>query len=669
MARAFHAFLAYGVISLAATWPLARGLGQDVAWDLGDPVLNMWILAWDCEQIRRILMGDLSSIATFFDANIFYPVPLALAYSEHLVPQAIQILPVYLISDNPILCYNLLFLSTFALSGLGMYLLVRELTGSPLAAFVAGLLFGFAPYRLAQSSHLQVLSSQWMPFVFYGLARYFGAARQADPSAGSREPARRTWRLRPLAGAAGALAVQGLSSGYYLLFFTPFAAAFVLWEVGRARLWREGRMWLQLSGAALLVAAVTVPFLLPYAALSAQGSASRPLVEASRLSADVYSYATAFSEQRVWGHAMQLFPRPEGELFPGAVPLLLALVGIAVWREPRRDRAAGGPEPAPQAHGYGPRWLPGLLVAVAVGHGVAAALTLVRRQMRIDAGLFTVSIRDIDLLLLRAAAALALLAVVSPAARARLGLFLRHRGFFVLGLGAALWLSLGPAPHSLGRPLNLAAPYRVLFDYVPGFDGARVPARFAMIAVVMLSVLAGFGAQALARYRHGRRALILLSAAFLIEATHVPFILNGMTELRDHNLPEARLYRPSRAPAIYRTMAEQGSDSVVVELPLGPTVYDVRAMYYSIVHGRPVVNGYSGFLPRHYGRLVVALEEIPRHADLSRQMLRASGATHVILHEAAYRNGEGAATAAVLRQGGAVEVFREGADALFLLPR
>ena len=96
-----------------------------------------------------------------------------------------QILPVHAIARNPILGYNLLFLSTFVLSGLGMYLLVRELTGNPLAAFVAGLLFAFAPYRLAQSSHLQVLSSQWMPFVLYGMRRYFagdGGREGAPPT-------------------------------------------------------------------------------------------------------------------------------------------------------------------------------------------------------------------------------------------------------------------------------------------------------------------------------------------------------------------------------------------------------------------------------------------------------------------------------------------------------
>src|SRR5687768_18023637 len=140
MRSAWHALAAYTAITLVATWPLARALGRDVAWDLGDSLLNMWILAWDAEQLLAILRGDVSRLATFFDGNIFHPAPLTLAYSEHLLPQAVQILPIYALTRNPILCYNLLFLSTFVLSGVGMYLFVRELTGKPSAAFVAGLL-------------------------------------------------------------------------------------------------------------------------------------------------------------------------------------------------------------------------------------------------------------------------------------------------------------------------------------------------------------------------------------------------------------------------------------------------------------------------------------------------------------------------------------------------
>src|SRR4029453_9293712 len=115
----------------------------------------------------------------YWNANIFHPHPLALAYSEHLTPQAAMILPVWALTKNPILCYNLVFLSTFLLSAFGMFLFVRNLTASQGAAFVAGLAFGFAPYRFGTMSHVQVLSSMWMPFALLGAHRFFQSGLRA----------------------------------------------------------------------------------------------------------------------------------------------------------------------------------------------------------------------------------------------------------------------------------------------------------------------------------------------------------------------------------------------------------------------------------------------------------------------------------------------------------
>ena len=115
------------------TWPLAAGLARDVPGDLGDSLLNMWILGWGAEHLPRLLTGR-SAGRDFWNANIFHPEPLALSFSEHLFGQVLQILPVYHLTGNLILCYNLLFLSTFVLSAFGMYLLVRDLdrrSGAP----------------------------------------------------------------------------------------------------------------------------------------------------------------------------------------------------------------------------------------------------------------------------------------------------------------------------------------------------------------------------------------------------------------------------------------------------------------------------------------------------------------------------------------------------------
>src|SRR5262249_18638857 len=192
--------------------------------------------------------------AGWWNANIFHPHPLTLGYSEHLAAQAFQILPIYWATGNPILSYNLIFLSTFVLSGLGAFLLVRDLTDNPRAAFVAGAAYAFAPYRVASLPHIQVLSSAWMPFVLYGFRRYFA-----------------TRRLLPLAGAAAAWLLQNLSCGYYLLFFSPIVVIYLMWELTVRQLWTDARVVGAVTIACGVVVAATTPYLLPYLELRRLG--------------------------------------------------------------------------------------------------------------------------------------------------------------------------------------------------------------------------------------------------------------------------------------------------------------------------------------------------------------------------------------------------------------
>jgi hypothetical protein len=646
MRRAWHAAAAYLALAVITTWPLVRGLGRDVAADLGDPVFVMWALAWDCQQLVAILQGDFARLATFFDANIFHPLPLTLAYSEHFIAQAVQILPVWALTGNPILCYNLLYLSTFVLSGLGAYLFVREISGNPRAAFVAGVLFAFAPYRVPQSSHLQVLSSQWMPFALYGFRRFFDSIDAQTARAG---------RWRPLLGAAAALIGQNLSCTYYLMFFAPFAIAYVVWEIWRRRLWSRVRLWIQLVIAAAMVGVVTVPFLLPYALVQEQLEIARSRGELSMYAADVYSYVTTVREQIVWGSIARVFPKPEGDLFPGVLAVVLAFIGVATWR---RDADL---DTAPVTR------LAWIVLAVAAIHFLIAGATLLYRRFVLDLGLFTMRITNVDQLLLRALVLVAVAAAASPGCRSRIVAFMRTRGFYLVALLAAMWLSLGLTPQTLGRPLNLTGLYQLLYAYVPGFDGLRVPARFNMIAVLMLAVLGGYGADVLSRWRWATPALVIVTTGFFAESLVRPFPINGSGTLRDYATPEARVYRPARAPAVYRRLSQE-SGVVLAELPLGQPDYDIRAMYYSIVHHARLLNGYSGFFPPHYGLLALSLSDVPSHAITAWDALRSGRVSHVIVHEAAWLDDRGPRTTAALTQLGAMEIFRDGSDVLLRLP-
>jgi hypothetical protein len=635
---------AYLAITLAMTWPLVLGLGRDIPGDLGDSLLNCWILGWDGHRLLPLLQGELGALKGFWNANIFYPEPLALAYSEHLLPQALEILPVYALTGNLILCYNLLFLSTFVLSGLGVFLLVRDLTGRGLPAFIAGLIYAFTPYRVAQFSHIQVLSSQWMPFVLFGLRRYF-----------------HTQRLGPLVGASLALLAQNLSCGYFLLYFAPFVGAYVVFELGTRRRLRDFVAFRHLALAGLGVAALTLASVWPYLELRARGDLSRPRWEVERFSADVYSYLTAPADVRLWGEVLEAFPKPEGALFPGVVPLLLGVFALGLHLRRASAQAAQLPENTGPSR---PRRAVAVMALVfCLSQLLLVGLVLAGFGTSLSVGPLVVRFESLSRPLESGLAALAVLLIVSTRARH----FARACATPVFAFGTAavlaFWLSLGPTITSLGRTLG-TGPYAWLYEHVPGFASLRAPSRFGMLVELLLAVLAGFGALEV-EVRKGRGILALLGLAFLLEATAAPIPLNSFLKVWAFRTPKARALGGSEAPGIYLWVSKLPKDAVVAEFPFGSPAYDVRYMFYSTRHWRRLLNGYSGIFPPSYPEQRQVLGPVLEDPDKAWGALRGSGATHVIVHESAYRHDEGALVSAWLASHGSRCVARIEDDALF----
>ncbi|MCX6537806.1 MAG: hypothetical protein NT151_02545 [Acidobacteria bacterium] len=660
----------YALAAIAMTWPLITGLGRDIPWDLGDSVLNCWILQWGTDHAMRFLGGDVGAFRGYFNANIFYPEPLTLAYSEHLTAQLIQVLPVYAVTGNIILCYNLLFLSTFVLSGLGAYLLVRDLTGSARAGFVAGLFYAFAPYRIGQFSHVQVLSSQWMPFALYLFRRYF-----------------ETRRLRALAGAVVVLVAQNWSCGYFLLYFSPFAAAYVLYELVERGAWRQFRIWVELAGAAALVVALSVPLLLPYLALRAHGFGPRPFDEVMRYSADVYSYLTAHGAQRVWGAIARAFPKAEGDLFPSLTPVLLALVGLVahagrVWR-------ASCIELRQQHDASWARWRRPIVLAafVVLVSQLAAALIIVANggfDWQVAGTVFRV--HNLARSLRLAAMAGAVLLILSPRARnfAR-GIPRSAVVFSLVALIVAFLLSLGPIIFSKGVRIAGDGPYWWLYLNVPGYDGLRVPARLAMIVALFLAVLGGYGCaavEAMLERASQRRtplsaprrawwpgvAVLAIGVVFLAEATSAPIELNGTWKTSGLELPPAHLLTGDALPNVYRAIRSLPANAALVEFPFGDEQHDMRYMVASAEHWRPLVNGYSGGAPVSYSLNKSALSTVLAQPDRAWKVLSTTGATHAIVHEKIYMNGIGPRVSEWLLSHGARQIGWFGPDRLFELP-
>ena len=89
---------------------------------------------------------------------IFHPTPDVLTFSEHLLGISVIATPLHWITGNALATYNLTLLLLYPLCGLAMFALVYRLTRSAPAAFLAGLAFAFAPYRVAHLPHIQLLA-------------------------------------------------------------------------------------------------------------------------------------------------------------------------------------------------------------------------------------------------------------------------------------------------------------------------------------------------------------------------------------------------------------------------------------------------------------------------------------------------------------------------------
>ena len=102
-----------------------------------------------------------------------------------------------------------------------------------------------------------------------------------------------------------------------------------------------------------------------------------------------------------------------------------------------------------------------------------------------------ISARTPQRLLMQFSLSLVLLLVLSPRARMESIRIARSPIFLALALTVlAMWLSLGPIPKAGDSLVSGFGLYNVLYDYVPGFNGVRAPARYAMIAGMYLAVLA-----------------------------------------------------------------------------------------------------------------------------------------------------------------------------------
>jgi hypothetical protein len=520
---------AFVVAATLLTLPLVLDLKRTLPSDHADTLLITWIIGWDADRLRHGLRG-------LWDAPIFFPYRGTLAFSETMLGVAIFAAPVYWITADPVLTYNVAFLIAFAIAGAGMYLLARELTGSRAAAFAAGMYYAFGPFRMSQYAHVQMVATGWIPIALYGLHRYFS-----------------TRRPRWLGVFAAAWVLQTLSNMYIGYFIAVPIAVVIADAVWRAREGRP-RILLHLAAAGLVAGAALAPVGAAYYRARADYHQVRDISEVAANGADLRSYVVGKNSIGVWRWLpTAVGVDPEKELFPGLFAASLAVLGFwTAVADPRRRR-----------------W--------AIVYGMVAITALV--------------------------------------------------------------LSLGPRVRVWGTVVTTHGPYAWMLAIVPGMDGMRVPARFAIVVIAALSVLVAFGVDWLLR-RVAHRFQWLMAAACVAMV-----VADGWAAPNTTVSYSARGRPEDRGVALWLADRAAGAALHLPIHPSGEQLLDYQFM--TLVHGHPIVNGFSGYvttLVDVLGSPLSPLYDFERFPAAVR-MLRSLGIRYVFVHPSDY---DGASTAAGL---------------------
>ncbi|HCE30869.1 TPA: hypothetical protein DEQ89_02540, partial [Candidatus Daviesbacteria bacterium] len=102
--------------------------------------------------------------ANFFETNAFYPHRLTLLFSDLLLPQSLVLWPILYLTKNIILSFNLVFIISFILNYISLFLFWKQLFKKDSIAFFGSIFVIFSPFFQMELSHFQMIS--YWPFFF-----------------------------------------------------------------------------------------------------------------------------------------------------------------------------------------------------------------------------------------------------------------------------------------------------------------------------------------------------------------------------------------------------------------------------------------------------------------------------------------------------------------------
>jgi hypothetical protein len=630
-------FLLFLLLGVVFTAPLIQHLGdslpyaavaspgRELASGVPGDYLQFYYYLW---LVRERLLAGASFLRDPYQFAVDGPRP---NLPNIFLPAALLFVP--LSALGPRFAYNALVLLSFPFAGMAAALLARRYGVSRTGAFVAGVVFACAPYRVGAllGGHPAGLAYPLVPLVLWGLEGALAGSLGSGLAAG------------------GALLGLALMEPHFAYFAALGLPLYALARVGLPA-WRRELLDIGPDGWLAAAAVALAPAYGVLGALARQGWQG-PLTVRLAVGAVVALLALAIWQMlAAWLLAAGVVAHPRTAARGSVVaclPWLLTAVAV-----PGRGRLVAGALALPLLlHGAWllagwRRWctsrLPVIPVSLAIAGGLGAAgfLLLLQRLLlrRSVSGagrtlhevlLFSPTPEDLFTRVNVSsgrtvypgvvALGLAVLAVVALAHRPPAGTR-RMLWFFALLLAAGVIVSLGPRLQAF--PL-----FDVAFRLVPSWNFIRQPAKAQVLAALALAVLGAVGADTLARRGRGvLRSAAVLALGILIAVEYHPWRPTGVSRL------------PGGGPE-FETIRAEGARAVWIPFWPGDSAYSGLYLYATTLTRVPMLNGYSAWLDRSYLTDVYRpLESVNLGVvgESEARLLRRYGVRQVILDRDAY---------------------------------
>jgi hypothetical protein len=230
-------------------WEVAHTI-PEVDGVVGDGLLYTW-------AIGHVSQTIFSRPSALFDGGMFHPATDTLAFSDHMIGQALLGLPVWWLTiaepfgphaaGNALLEFNLLSLASYALGATAAFAYTRALVGSTPAALAAGIAFAFTPLRFRSPHYIQSLCTFFVPLTLLAWLRF---VERRD---------RRSWSAWVACWIA-----HSLLGMYATIYFALVMGLLAAWALVAAPARSDRRLGVGTLAAPIVALIVLAPTLWPY---------------------------------------------------------------------------------------------------------------------------------------------------------------------------------------------------------------------------------------------------------------------------------------------------------------------------------------------------------------------------------------------------------------------